>query len=67
MKSADLRHRVQQFRAMGLPQQPPQLHKGTLFLIEDLVLEIERLEEETERLERENAALRDELSRARGA
>ena len=65
MKSADLRHRVQQFRAVGLPQQPPQLHKGTVFLVEDLVLEIERLEEEIERFERENAALREQLSKAR--
>ncbi len=48
---------------MGMPRQP-KMHKGTLFLVEDLVLEIERLEEENDRLERENAALRDQLSRS---
>lgn len=67
MKSVDLGHRVQQFRAMALPRQPPKLHKGTVFLIEDLVLEVERLEEEIERLEREIAALRDQLATRRGA
>lgn len=58
MKNADLAQRVRQFRSCSLPRQPPRLHKGTLFLIEDLVLEIERLEEEVDRLERDNAALR---------
>jgi hypothetical protein len=60
MKNADLTHRVQQFRITALPQQPPRMHKGTLFLIEDLVLEIERLE-------RENDELRAELERTRAA
>jgi cell division protein FtsB len=63
VKSADLSQRVRQFRTMGMPRQP-KMHKGTLFLVEDLVLEIERLEEENDRLERENAALRDQLSRS---
>jgi hypothetical protein len=62
MRNADLTHRVQQFRIMALPRQSPKMHKGTLFLIEDLVLEIERLEEENERLEGENLALRGQLS-----
>lgn len=66
MKDADLSQRVRQFRSTALPQQPPRLHKGTLFLIEDLVLEIERLEEENERLAREVEALRAQLSAARG-
>ncbi|MGE5526620.1 MAG: hypothetical protein ACM3SS_23120 [Rhodospirillaceae bacterium] len=65
MKNADLSQRVQQFRAMSLPRQPPKMHKGTLFLIEDLVLEIERLEEENARLAQENATLHHQLSGSR--
>jgi hypothetical protein len=61
VKNADLSHRVRQFRVAGLPRQPPTIHKGTLFLVEDLVLEIERLEEEVDRLEKENGALRTQV------
>jgi hypothetical protein len=50
-----------------LPRQPPTVHKGTLFLVEDLVLEIERLEEEVDRLKKENGALRKQVSHAKNA
>jgi hypothetical protein len=65
VKSADLSHRVQQFRSASLPRQPPRVHKGTLFLIEDLVLEVERLEQDVERLTQEVSVLRKRL-RGRG-
>jgi hypothetical protein len=58
VKNADLTRRVHQFRIMALPKQPRVMHRGTLFLVEDLVIEIERLEQENERLRTENETLR---------
>jgi hypothetical protein len=42
----DLKKRVGQFNSMSLPGQPIGVHMGTMYLVNDLWREIERLREE---------------------
>lgn len=39
----DLQNRVEKFQALELPGQPMGMHMGTLYLVNDLWLEVQRL------------------------
>lgn len=43
--SDDLQKRVEQFRAMELPGQPMGMHMGTMYLVNDLWREVQRLKD----------------------
>lgn len=47
-----LDERVMAFELLELPGQPPMMHMGTAYLVNDLWAEIKRLQTRTERLEK---------------